>query len=41
MRNSDNCIFDYAHSFFVEDFKFKALYWFKVVNGRKEEGMVA
>ena len=28
LRNSGNCIYDYVHSFFGEDFKSKALYWF-------------
>ena len=27
MINSGNYIYDYAHSFFVEDFQFNALYW--------------
>ena len=27
MRNSGNCIYDFAHSFFGEDFKSNALCW--------------
>ena len=27
MRNSGNCIYDYAHSFIGEDFESNALYW--------------
>ena len=27
MRNSGNCIYDYAHSFFGEDLKSNTLYW--------------
>ena len=32
MRNSGNYIYDYAHSLFVEDFKFNALYWYIVMH---------
>ena len=28
MRNSGNCIYDYAHSFFVKYFQSDALYWY-------------
>ena len=28
MRNSGNCIYDYAHSFFRENFESKPLYWY-------------
>ena len=27
MRNSGNCIYDYAHVLFEEDFQSNALYW--------------
>ena len=30
MNNSGNCIYDYAHSFFVEDLQSNALYWVKI-----------
>ena len=29
IRNSVNCIYDYAHSFFGENFQSNALYWLK------------
>ena len=28
IRNSGNCIYDYAHSFIGDDFESNALYWF-------------
>ena len=36
-RNSDDCNYDYAYSFFGKDFKFNTLYWF---NGLIEEDSV-
>ena len=30
LRNSGNCIYDYSHSFFGEDFYFNALYWYYI-----------
>ena len=41
MRNLGNCIYDYAHSFFGEDFQSNALYWYIFIQACKQSLHVA